>query len=58
MDISKITDIKELKALAFDQIVELEQVQLNIKRLNARMVELGQSQAEQVKANDESKKSR
>lgn len=37
MDISKITDINELKAMAYDQIVMLEQAQANLKAINERI---------------------
>lgn len=42
MDITKITDIKELKALAYDQIVILEQTQINLKTINERMAQIQQ----------------
>lgn len=40
MDISKNTDIKELKAMAFDQIAALETAQSNLRALNNRIAEL------------------
>ena len=36
MDITKMT-ITELKALAYDQLVELERVQTNIKAINEQI---------------------
>lgn len=44
MDVTKITDIKELKALAYDQMVLLERAQQNLGLLNARINELNQEQ--------------
>lgn len=40
MDITTITDIKELKALAFDEIAKLEQAQNNLRLLQGRITEL------------------
>lgn len=37
MDLSKITDIKELKAMAYDQLAILDQAQTNLKYINERM---------------------
>ena len=51
MDLQKITDIKELKSLAYDQMVQLEQTQQNLRILNARIGEL-QTNAEVVKKTD------
>lgn len=42
MDITKITDIKELKSYAFDCIQAIEQQQANLRALQARMAELEQ----------------
>jgi hypothetical protein len=44
MDISQITDIKELKALAFDEIGRLEMAQNNLRILNGRIAELSQAE--------------
>lgn len=40
MDISKITDVKELKALAYDQLILKEQVDANLQALTERITEL------------------
>lgn len=40
MDITKETDVNKLKALAYDQMVQLEQTQTNLRVLNARIGEL------------------
>ena len=50
MDINKVADVKELKALAFDQIAILEQAQANIQALNGRIAELQAQEQEEVKA--------
>lgn len=44
MDITKITDIKELKALAYDQFIQLEQAQYNLKAVNERIAQLTEQQ--------------
>lgn len=40
MDLNKITDINELKALAFDAIQAIEIQQANLRALQQRIVEL------------------
>lgn len=40
MDLLVITDVKELKALAFDQIKVLEQAQQNLQLLQTRITQL------------------
>ena len=40
MDLSTITDIKELKALAYDQIAEKENAERNLAVINERIREL------------------
>ena len=42
INLDEITDIKELKALAFDQIQILEQAQTNLRNIQARMQQVGQ----------------
>ena len=51
MDITKETNIEKLKSLAYDQMVQLEQTQQNLRILNARIGEL-QTNAEVVKKTD------
>ena len=38
MDISKITDTQELKALAYEQVVMIETAQVNLRALLQRIV--------------------
>lgn len=40
MDISQITDIAQLKALAYDEMIKLEAAQTNLRLLNNRIGEL------------------
>lgn len=59
MDISTISDMNELKAMAYDQIVVLEQAQANLKAINERIgqVERDSDKAEEpVLDEEESKK--
>lgn len=51
MDITKITDVKELKSLAYDQMAQLEATQQNLRMLNQRIAELSQN-AEVAKKTD------
>lgn len=51
MDLSKETNVEKLKALAYDQMVQLEQTQANLRILNARIGEL-QTNEEVVKKTD------
>jgi len=46
MDITKITDTKELKALAYDQLVILEQTKNNLALINQQMTKVSQSPVE------------
>jgi len=43
MDLTKITDVKELKSLAYDQMAQLEQTQANLRMLNQRIAELNET---------------
>jgi len=45
MEISKLS-ITELKALAYDQIVQLERIQANLRIINARIEELQKQEDE------------
>jgi len=40
MNVSEITDLQQLKALAYDQLVLQEQVQRNLALISARIAEL------------------
>lgn len=42
MDISKLTDLKELKAMAYDELIKQQTAQANIMKINQRIVELEQ----------------
>ena len=44
MDISQITDVAQLKALAYDEMMKLEAAQSNLRLLNNRIAELQQQQ--------------
>ncbi len=46
-DISQITDIKELKALAYDQLAAKEQAEVNLRALNQRIAELSSERPSQ-----------
>jgi hypothetical protein len=46
MDVSQITDIQALKALAYDQIVLQEQIQRNLALITARIAEVEAHQAD------------
>lgn len=47
MDITKITDVKELKSMAYDQMAVLEQAQQNLRLINGRIAELGNPKGEE-----------
>lgn len=51
MDISTVTDIKELKAMAFDQLVAREQADNNLKTINQQISKVLEMKSEEVKAN-------
>lgn len=40
MDVSKINNITELKALAYDELIKVEAAQANLRVLNDRIAEL------------------
>ena len=50
MDITTIKDLKELKAMAYDQLTILEQTKANLKLITARINEV-ELQPVQPKAN-------
>ena len=52
MDITKMTDVKELKALAFDTIQRIEIEQNNLRALQQRIVELSDSKTDGRIVND------
>lgn len=45
MDLSKMTDLNELKAMAYDQVVALEQTQNNLRVINQRIEEVKAAEA-------------
>lgn len=51
MDISKLEDIKELKSLAYDQMLILEQTQKNLQIISSRI-----SQIQSVEPKEDTKK--
>lgn len=46
MEISDIKDVKELKALAYDQLVIKEQAENNLRLLNQRIAQLSREKPE------------
>ena len=44
MDLQKVTDIKALKALAYDILAERENADRNLQAVNTRIVELVQEE--------------
>ena len=42
MDLSKETSVEKLKALAYDQMAQLEVTQQNLRALNQRIAELSE----------------
>jgi RNA 3'-terminal phosphate cyclase len=40
MDISQISDVKELKAMAYDQLVAKELAERNLQAINQRLAQL------------------
>ena len=47
MDISQITDVNQLKAIAYDEMMKLEAAQSNLRLLNSRIGELQQAQPDE-----------
>lgn len=52
MDISQITDEKELKAMAYDQIGILEQTKTNLQLINDRLSQVQRDNAENQSQQD------
>jgi hypothetical protein len=50
MDISTITDVNQLKAMAYDQIASKEQAQRNLDAINQRIGEVMTADAEAANA--------
>lgn len=55
MDINTITDIKELKSMAYDQLAIKEQAQANLQAINARIAEVSQQTETDDKPDKKSK---
>lgn len=53
MDISKITDATELKSMAYDQMLVIDQAQANLRMIQQRLAQL---QQETQKKSEKSKK--
>jgi hypothetical protein len=49
MDISTINDLNQLKAIAYDTMLALEQQQTNLRLIKQRIAEVEQEQAEPKK---------
>lgn len=57
MDLQKVTDVKALKALAYDLLAERENLERNLQAVNARIAELAQEeQAAEAEAEAPKKK--
>lgn len=51
IDLTKITDVKELKSLAYDQLAVLEAARANLTAINQRLNQLANPEVkEEVKA--------
>lgn len=44
MDISKIDNVQELKAMAYDELLTLERVQQNLAMINKRIAEVQETE--------------
>lgn len=51
MDISNITDLTTLKAMAYDELAKVEQAQKNLQLLNQQMLQVGNVEAAAAAAN-------
>jgi hypothetical protein len=56
MDLQQVTDIKALKALAYDLLAERENTDRNLQAVNARIAELAQEEEAKAQKNAKSKK--
>lgn len=50
MDLNKVTDIQQLKALAYDELQRLEIAKQNLQVINQRIAEIEQAQQKKVAA--------
>lgn len=56
MDITQISDVKELKSMAYDQMAILEQTQNNLRLINGRIAEVEADDAKKTEAKQIGKK--
>lgn len=49
MDLTKITDVQELKALAYDQLAVRQNAERNLTAIETRLQQVAQEQAEAEK---------
>lgn len=52
VNVSTITDLKELKAMAYDQIAQKEQAEANLKNINQRILQVSQGEKAIAAATD------
>lgn len=52
MDLSKLINLSELKAMAYDQIATKEQAEHNLRLINQRIVELTTTPPEEKNENE------
>lgn len=52
MDLSKLINLSELKAMAYDQIAAKEQAEHNLRLINQRIVELTTTPPEEKNENE------
>lgn len=50
MDLNKVTDIQQLKALAYDELQRLEIAKQNLQVINQRIAEIEQAQQKKATA--------
>ena len=55
MDLSKVTDVEKLKALAYDQLVAKEFAEANLRALNTRIAEIKEESERQENNPEETK---
>lgn len=55
MDLSKLSDVKELKSLAYDELVKKQQAEINLEAINKRLGEVLMQEAEAAKSEKASK---
>jgi len=53
MDLSTITDINQLKAMAYDEIATIQSSQANLDKINARILEVSSTIIPSESPNDD-----